>query len=378
MRVENNRSSQIDIARAIGILLVVYAHALELAFKGNPSPSGLAFLQWKFIYSFHMPLFYFISGTLFKKKDLKSALSGSINLIFVAQVFHIIGWLLFAGFGKSSNLSRPLVQPLLLLTDFTIVPLWFLVSLAIIQMMIHVAKSKGALPLVLVGTATVVTFLWCNLTKTNAFQMGSLLPGLIFYWLGSEYNTHILTYSHTRATRTRLLVKSTIFTPIAAALMIVPIFENNGCLLSLPEKCSNIGDQFGVLLALGQTGFFPYFLLSAALGCVAIFSIADAASRLPSRLEGGLAYVGKHSLEMLIVNGFTLVFLQPQILKHMSVWPGSTHSSFLALLITLGHLATLPIYVKIFSPVLSQIAFASREAADQIAQKFASLPVGER
>jgi uncharacterized membrane protein YcfT len=160
--------------------------------------------------------------------------------------------------------------------------------------------------------------------------------------------------------------------------MIVPIFENNGCLLSLPEKCSNIGDQFGVLLALGQTGFFPYFLLSAALGCVAIFSIADAASRLPSRLEGGLAYVGKHSLEILIANGFTLVFLQPQIQKHMAGLPGSTYSSLLALLITLCHLAALPIFTKILSPILSSIASASRDATDLIFRIFPSLPAGER
>ncbi|MCD4694754.1 MAG: acyltransferase family protein, partial [Bacteroidales bacterium] len=50
------RFEWIDIAKGIGILLVVYGHC-------QPPP-----LIEKFVYAFHMPLFFFISGFLFRHK----------------------------------------------------------------------------------------------------------------------------------------------------------------------------------------------------------------------------------------------------------------------------------------------------------------------
>lgn len=54
MRAEltKQRDAVVDIAKGIGILLVVYGH-LKNPF--NP-----------FIYAFHMPLFFFLSGFLLK------------------------------------------------------------------------------------------------------------------------------------------------------------------------------------------------------------------------------------------------------------------------------------------------------------------------
>ena len=56
---------EINIARAIGILLVVIGHAFPDASSGIKIP--LANYIESFIYSFHMPLFFFISGFLGKK-----------------------------------------------------------------------------------------------------------------------------------------------------------------------------------------------------------------------------------------------------------------------------------------------------------------------
>lgn len=50
-----HRIGYIDIAKGIGILLVYIGHC-DLDYKSN-------LFLW--IYSFHMPLFFFISGSLF-------------------------------------------------------------------------------------------------------------------------------------------------------------------------------------------------------------------------------------------------------------------------------------------------------------------------
>lgn len=54
----------IDIAKGIGIILVVFAHTLVPQIREN---SFGAKFTWIFIYNFHMPLFFFLSGFLFEK-----------------------------------------------------------------------------------------------------------------------------------------------------------------------------------------------------------------------------------------------------------------------------------------------------------------------
>jgi acyltransferase len=49
----------LDVAKAYGILLVVYAHFIERLAEEN---YRAAFLQFKFIYAFHIPLFFVLAG----------------------------------------------------------------------------------------------------------------------------------------------------------------------------------------------------------------------------------------------------------------------------------------------------------------------------
>lgn len=61
--MKQTRTSSIDVARGIGILLVVYGHSL--------SADSLRFI----IYSFHMPLFFFLSGLVFTYRPEQKVLS---------------------------------------------------------------------------------------------------------------------------------------------------------------------------------------------------------------------------------------------------------------------------------------------------------------
>ncbi len=81
----------IDIAKAYGIILVFYGYFAE---RLSDLGYGEAFIQLKFIYSFHMPLFFMICGYLYKKTNynfsdfLKYHLtSGIIPVIF----FNLLG-----------------------------------------------------------------------------------------------------------------------------------------------------------------------------------------------------------------------------------------------------------------------------------------------
>ena len=60
----------LDYARTIGIFLVVFGHVLQQfsSFEGY----GICKTLWNYIYLFHMPLFFIISGFLFKNDGTKS------------------------------------------------------------------------------------------------------------------------------------------------------------------------------------------------------------------------------------------------------------------------------------------------------------------
>lgn len=85
----NGRIEEVDIMRGIGIILVVIGHM------------GINSAIFRFIYAFHMPLFFFISGITYKEKrtvdNLKTlilpyAVGGLVPLALYA-VFNRYGWL---------------------------------------------------------------------------------------------------------------------------------------------------------------------------------------------------------------------------------------------------------------------------------------------
>ncbi|MBU3004341.1 acyltransferase family protein [Paraglaciecola arctica] len=75
-----NRVDWIDYAKGIGIILVVYGHvARGLYSAGLGLPTNIQKLIDSIVYSFHMPLFFFLSGLFFYDSLLKR---GSRNLVF--------------------------------------------------------------------------------------------------------------------------------------------------------------------------------------------------------------------------------------------------------------------------------------------------------
>ena len=60
------RDNWVDYCKAIGIILVVYGHVARGIFSaGLPIDETFFKVTDKIIYSFHMPLFFFVSGLYF-------------------------------------------------------------------------------------------------------------------------------------------------------------------------------------------------------------------------------------------------------------------------------------------------------------------------
>jgi fucose 4-O-acetylase-like acetyltransferase len=66
------RTDWVDYAKGIGIILVVYAHLLSSGYHGGLAINTHFFLlSDSIIYSFHMPLFFFLSGLFARQSYMK-------------------------------------------------------------------------------------------------------------------------------------------------------------------------------------------------------------------------------------------------------------------------------------------------------------------
>ena len=152
----------IDIARFYGMILVYYGHIVEqVMYTGTAAAAS----QYKFIYSFHMPLFFLLSGTIVAEKKLAlpfgqffkrtvatrlvpyilfSVLLGIVSLI-------IPGWHPLGELTNSSAYNKSVANTLIGFPAFCI-PLWFMALLVSVEFF-HYFVSK------LVKNSTVLAIL---------------------------------------------------------------------------------------------------------------------------------------------------------------------------------------------------------------------------
>ena len=91
----NYRDNNLDIAKGILIIFVVFGHAIQFSFGSEYTKSGLFFsnIVFQTIYSFHMPLFMLISGYLFyisNKKKIKNLIFSKLKTIGIPLLAFIL------------------------------------------------------------------------------------------------------------------------------------------------------------------------------------------------------------------------------------------------------------------------------------------------
>ena len=75
----------VDVVKVIGILLVYYAHVLQKTYRLSTDD---IFFQYKLIYAFHLPLFFFVSGFFYKRS--KHLPITEIGVLFQKRIFPVL------------------------------------------------------------------------------------------------------------------------------------------------------------------------------------------------------------------------------------------------------------------------------------------------
>lgn len=300
------RNPAVDIAKGIAMLLVIYGHALGLFFEpASRDVQAAALPQLRFIYSFHMPLFFLLSGMVFRARSLRESVRRSLSLLLTAYLVHVVCWIAEPLLTGQPPTVAGLLLPMLRLRGFHSVIVWFLASLALVQLAYFVLASYGdrvRWPLLL---ALLGGFAWSQRAGSTLLQLQSVLPGLAFFALG-----HALARTDIGAwVRGRRW-------PLALAGLCVAWWmsgQNGGCALQPAGRCDNIPGGFVALMIAGQYGFLPWFGQAAVIGSLAVVCSAwVVAEHLPG-LASALSWIGRRSLQLLVVNGLVIFFLHPLV-----------------------------------------------------------------
>ncbi|MBU0944970.1 MAG: acyltransferase [Proteobacteria bacterium] len=187
------RTDWVDYAKGLGIILVVYAHLLSSGFHAHlPIQEHFFFLSDSIVYSFHMPLFFFLAG-LFAEKSYKKR--GARNFLVNKVKFIVYPYLLWSFLQASielvfANQSHRGVQ----LADIMAIPylpfsqFWFLYAL-VLMFLSYALLSQFArfAPLAMITVAGVLFFCPIN---TEILALHGFSTGFIFFvsaLLAKEY-----------------------------------------------------------------------------------------------------------------------------------------------------------------------------------------------
>lgn len=206
------RFNYIDFARVMGLFLMIVGHQELL------SSSCTAV-----IYSFHMPLFFIISGMFHKSRSMAITwrkvyktlllpflliafswcivylfLLGRKNMVDINYFYYVLGTFISPG------------KPLGNLTTYCVY-IWFLLALAEIKVITALFSKKRSL--ILLAACSVVTFLiYQRVQLGGVFSIDSALLALPFYVIGFLIKDYVLTPTYSYKKSLVVLLSCMLFT----------------------------------------------------------------------------------------------------------------------------------------------------------------------
>ena len=188
------RNAWVDYAKGIGIILVVYGHVARGVFNaGVPMDEGRYVLVDSIIYSFHMPLFFFLSGLFFYDSLMKRGKTGLIVNKVDTIVYPFLLWSLLQGMfevvlSDYTNGSVTVSQVLSSLVWSPRAQFWFLYALFLVFVVCSFIYAKAGrrlfLPILLVFSALYV--FRQEMVANSAVQF--VLGNAVFFALGIWVN----------------------------------------------------------------------------------------------------------------------------------------------------------------------------------------------
>lgn len=321
-----------DVARGLGMVLVYYGHVAAAV----PDLHGAALDQMRFIYSFHMPLFFLLSGMFFRTavnpgaRRRELAVRRLVPMLFFS-ILLVPLWLagpLLHHLSPWQTLAPGLLAYLHGHPDFNWVT-WFLVCLWVCECMALsiVPVLRGAAARCVVGVASLWVGVYaCNHADEMADALGleirawfvyEALVALGFFLIGTAARPAMEWLS-----RRRLAA----FAVFAAGMAITAAtVDLNHALLGQP-----------VMMAAARHGDAFSFVITALAGSAGLLGLSVALGR--STL---LMSVGRQSIALLGLSGLFFHFVNKVLLARVAAPESAAGFTLFAAAVTLVSLASM-------------------------------------
>jgi len=315
MQSQQTRYYWVDVVKVIGIFLVYYGHVLQRAYHLS---TDAVFFQYKLVYAFHMPLFFFVAGffykktgystiteigVLFQKRIFPVLLFGGISLI----IWPIYMYLKFGGIDYEFIIIN--ILPYLQGNPGLNAAVWFLVCLftAEIWAVLFLPKVKT----VFQGMLLSVFFLLFGHSLRLRTDILLILPKNFWYIHESllAFGFYAMGYSTFNWLKKLVEINYTI------RVLLIMIF---GFFTVWSVNLNSPSDDFVVTMKISDHGNL-YFFVSAFFGILMVIMLA---SILPK--SKWFSYIGKNTLILLGTNGLFLSFFNSHILNWLGHYESTT------------------------------------------------------
>ena len=182
---------EIDVLKGIGIFLVVLGH--------TPISASLCHL----IFSFHMPLFFFLSGFVFKKAPMFDFFIKKVKRIMIPYyIFSLVSFLMYFSLNHKNSIFT--IKDFIIGTvlgisnDFYLswnIALWFLPSLFFLNIMLNflfIFKNKKIKYLILTDLSAIgvyITYLKLPILPFHIYSSLLMIPFFILGFMTKKYYT---------------------------------------------------------------------------------------------------------------------------------------------------------------------------------------------
>ena len=290
----SQRDTAIDIAKAIGILLMILGHC-----------KGLPYIARNFIFSFHMPLFFIFSGYFYKPKNLKDVVaSGNKHLVkpyLITAVFSIllcltasnwdlakekiIGAIMSNGGGANAMIGANLPF---------IGPIWFLLALYWCKIFYTYLKQKTDKSLLFSFIISTIALVTGKYIVNLPFGILTGFCGMVFYSMGDYWRHHMKE-------------------PIKTPCLIIGLMVWMGCIWKAHLELFSF-----------DCSLYPVSMFAAFIGTYFTYVLSK---NIPSFLNPILIWIGQNTL--LILCYHTLYFFIMLNIRHYYLEPNEITLGFI-------------------------------------------------
>ncbi len=285
------RLNFIDIGKGIAIILVVFGHIL---------PKDDGFIR-PLIYCFHIPLFFMLSGMVFKvqgEMTYKKVIISKTCYLLIAYIFYSIIFLLYdIGINGNSEINQIVMNLYRVVTLYGMHVLWFVGTLIIVEIIFIFILSFGGTISKRLVCCTVILLLGIailGMLEAHAYSRAIRIPmttivrstvSLFFFAIGYEIKGNGLIF---RLFDSVIAKKWTGVCSVILLIIVCLVGKNNGNI--------DIHDLY-----LGNN-IFVFLMVAFIASCIMliIFQILDKSNKVSAFLK----FYGSNSLFVMVTHEF--------------------------------------------------------------------------